>query len=153
METETIQTKVTPIYKNRNIKWLTGLVMVVMLVALLWFTIGRNFLLGEYASSEYQSVFLSNGQVYFGKLNFSGSWIKLRDVYYLQVTDPLQPQGDEDIPTQREKNIQLIKLGSELHGPEDEMFIDRDQILFWENMKDDSKVLQSIRDYKIRNGL
>ena len=95
-------------------------------------------------------MFLTNGQVYFGKISKSGQWIKLSDVYYLQITDPLQPagnQGDSVIP-KKEQSIQLVKLGSELHGPADVMYIEKDKILFWENMKDDSKVLQAIKQNK-----
>jgi hypothetical protein len=41
-----------------------------------------------------------------------------------------------------------VKLGSELHGPQDAMFIDSDKVMFWENMKDDSKVVQAIHQHK-----
>ncbi len=107
-------------------------------------------------TSDYQSVFLSNGQVYFGKLQQShGGWIKLSDIYYLQVTEDLQPasSGSATTPTtttpsNQQQKINLVKLGSELHGPTDEMYIAKDKILFWENMKDDSKVLQSIKQAK-----
>ncbi len=106
-------------------------------------------------NSEYQAVFLTNGQVYFGKLSQKhGGWIILKDIYYLQVTQNLQQAsgGNSDTATtgqsqatQQDQQVQLVKLGSELHGPEDEMFIARDKILFWENMSENSKVLNSIR--------
>lgn len=98
----------------------------------------------------YQAIFLTSGQVYFGNLEIDGSWIVLRDVYYLQA-DPSsqlsgtqQPQGTNQIPS----NFQLVKLGSEIHGPEDVMHIDSDKIIFWENMKPDSQVVQAIEKYK-----
>ncbi|OGE92987.1 MAG: hypothetical protein A3K08_02545 [Candidatus Doudnabacteria bacterium RIFCSPLOWO2_01_41_7] len=79
-----------------------------------------------------------------------GDWMQLRDIYYLQVTQQLQPDPtSQDATAQtQQKNIQLVKLGSELHGPQDVMNIDRDKILFWENMKDDSKVVEAIRKYQ-----
>ena len=107
------------------------------------------------AKSEYQSVFLTNGQVYFGKLAFQGGWVVMTDVYYLQVTEDLQAASTGDAATQtagqqksanQERIIELVKLGNELHGPDDTMYITKDQILFWENMKDDAKVLKSIRE-------
>ncbi|OGE74035.1 MAG: hypothetical protein A3I07_01130 [Candidatus Doudnabacteria bacterium RIFCSPLOWO2_02_FULL_42_9] len=101
--------------------------------------------------TEYQAVFLTSGQVYFGKLSMGeGDWMQLRDIYYLQVTQQLQPDPtSQDATAQtQQKNIQLVKLGSELHGPQDVMNIDRDKILFWENMKDDSKVVEAIRKYQ-----
>jgi hypothetical protein len=103
--------------------------------------------------SDYQAVFLENGQVYFGKLKPMGSWLALTDVYYLQVTQPLQSaSGQESPPTQTgtanaSQEVKLVKLGSELHGPQDAMYIDRSKILFWENMKEDSKVLEAIKRY------
>jgi hypothetical protein len=113
---------------------------------------GKFFSINREISGDYQAVFLNNGQVYFGKLKYQRGWIKLKDVYYLQVTDPLQGAEErENISVNTEQNIQLIKLGSELHGPEDEMFIEKNEVMFWENMKDDSKVLQSIRDYISKN--
>lgn len=44
--------------------------------------------------------------------------------------------------------MQLIKLGDEIHGPEDEMILSKDQVLFYENLKTDGKVAQSIEKYK-----
>ena len=38
----------------------------------------------------------------------------------------------------------LIKLGGELHGPKDQMTINRNQILFIEELKADSKVVTAI---------
>lgn len=102
--------------------------------------------------NRYQAVFLSSGQVYFGKLdNLGGDYSRLTDVFYIQATeseaDAQNPQGGTDATT----DLQLIKLGNEVHGPEDEMLINDDQILFVENLKADGKVSDSIRQYY--NGL
>ena|SRR3989344_6821883 len=137
-------------FKNMKTKWLIIFLVVLFLVYIFF---GKDFLINRKATSEYQAVFLENGQVYFGHLKYTDGWIKLTDVYYLQVTDPLQANTEEknNGATQREQNIQLIKLGSELHGPKDEMFIAKSKVMFWENMKDESKVLQSIKDHKLKN--
>jgi hypothetical protein len=42
----------------------------------------------------------------------------------------------------------LIKLGNEVHGPEDSMVIERSQVLFFENLKNDGKVVDSINKYQ-----
>lgn len=95
--------------------------------------------------NAYQAVFLTNGQVYFGKLsNTRAKYPELHDVYYLQ-RNPQQPQEGETID---QPQIALIKLGNEIHGPVDQMFLQRDHILFWENLKKDSKVVQSILQQK-----
>lgn len=100
--------------------------------------------------SKYQAVFFTNGQVYFGKLQNSGSgYMRLTDIYYLQS----QQNSDEDsgnpqATSNDQSNVQLIKLGDEIHGPEDEMVISKDQVLFYENLKPDGKVAQSIQKFK-----
>jgi hypothetical protein len=108
--------------------------------------------------SGYQAVFLTNGQVYFGKLSdVSDQYVTVKDIYYLQVTQPplqgsqqsgtpVQPAGQA--PSNQQAQLSLVKLGQELHGPVDEMKINRDQILFFEDMKEDGKVMQAIREYQ-----
>ncbi len=97
---------------------------------------------------QYQAVFLSDGQIYFGKLTGIGEeYATLEDIYYLQVQQEVQP----DTSAQPQTQISLAKLGNELHGPEDEMFINVDQILFWENLKDEGQVVQAIEDF-VENG-
>lgn len=93
-------------------------------------------------SSGFQAVFLTNGQVYFGHLKDAGTKMpRLTDIYYLQSNQQNNPQsGSKEAP-----QLSLVKLGKELHGPEDSMTIKSDQILFWENMKNDSKVVQAIQ--------
>ncbi|MCA9309001.1 hypothetical protein KC973_01365 [Candidatus Saccharibacteria bacterium] len=96
-------------------------------------------------SGKYQALFLTNGQVYFGKLaKVDNDTIKISDIFYLQVQQAVQPKEGED----KQGETQLVKLGEELHGPEDEMFIDRDQVLFWENLKGSGKVTEAISQYK-----
>lgn len=96
-------------------------------------------------SSQYQALFLTNGQVYFGKLEQADEdTIKISDIYYLQVQQEVQPKEGAE----QEGETQLVKLGEELHGPEDEMYIDRSQVLFWENLKQGSKVTSAIDAYK-----
>ncbi len=97
-------------------------------------------------STDRQAVFLTNGQVYFGYAkNEKSDPVILTDVYYLQqVSNSLQSDTTKDTQTPK---INLIKLGSELHGPKDILRINREQILFIEDMKSDSKVSQAIGEY------
>ncbi len=101
---------------------------------------------------NWQAVFLVNGQVYFGKIkDVKSDSLTLADIYYLQVvTKPLQTTqtGQAVSPTdQAQQQLTLIKLGNELHGPTDEMVINRQQILLTEKLKEDSRVVQAIADY------
>ena len=90
---------------------------------------------------EWQAVFLSNGQVYFGKImKENKEEIYLTDIYYLQVSSPLQ-QDSQPAPR---GELSLVKLGNELHGPEDLMIINKEHVLFTEDLRDDGKVVQAI---------
>ena len=124
------------------------LIILVLLSGVIYFWQAKNSvaIVGG-VSGEYQAVFLDNGQTYFGKVsNKESIYVKLSEVYYLQFQQPLQNQEEEDGSGQ--PDLTLVKLGSELHGPEDEMEILRDHILFIENLAADSKVAQAITAYK-----
>jgi hypothetical protein len=89
--------------------------------------------------TEYQAVFLDNGQVFFGKLgDVSSEYPTLRDVYYIQR------QVD---PEKKETRNILVHLGSEWHAP-DFMRINARHIVFIEPVAPDSRVVQLIREAK-----
>lgn len=97
---------------------------------------------------KYQAIFLNSqdGQVYFGKMKvFNQDIYQLTDIYYVRVENPIQPEG---VNQPAQPNISLAKLGNELHGPQDAMFIRRDQVLYWENLKDDGQVVTAIKEFK-----
>lgn len=101
-------------------------------------------------SSKYQAVFLSNGQVYFGKLEaVNKDYMKLTDIYYLQSQQSATDVGNSDNPQDStDGNVQLIKLGEEIHGPEDEMIVAKEHLLFFENLRQDGNVTRSINQHK-----
>lgn len=104
---------------------------------------------GDIKKDQYQGVFLSNGQVYFGKISGStGKALKLTDIYYLQVQTPQPLPSKKDESSNQQQNLSLAKLGGELHGPEDSMYIETNQVLFWENLKNDSQVVKAIQQNK-----
>lgn len=119
--------------------------MVVAIIGLAAYYAGTQ---GQAISSKpYQAVFLSNGQVYFGKIaKQTAINTILADIYYLQVQQPIQPppEGQQQAQTQ----IQLVKLGGELHKPKDEMTINNEHILFTEEIQNDGQVGQAIDRHK-----
>lgn len=101
-------------------------------------------------TKQMQAVFLNGGQVYFGKINsISDSSMRLSEIYYLRVNQQVQPNQANAQASQND--ISLVKLGCELHGPQDKMVINRDQIIFWENLKDDGQVAKAVTEYKKAN--
>jgi len=129
--------------------------VVVVLLVLLggWFTWSNMRGDAGVKGGQYQAVFLTNGQVYFGKVSdINSGYVKLSDIYYLQVQQSVQPDAKSSTTsTDNNSQVSLAKLGSELHGPEDTMYISRQQVLFWENLKNDGKVVQAINSYKQNN--
>lgn len=89
--------------------------------------------------TTYQAVFLEGNQIYFGKLReISSQYPILEEVYYVRLEGENVTSG------------KLVKLGdTEPHGPQNQMILNRDRILFWENLKPDSQIVQTIRSLKL----
>lgn len=140
----------SPRRRKGRVGMIIGLILGFVLLAAgiggYWF-LSRSQLSTQIDSGKYQAVFLSSGQVYFGKLTtVDRQYLKLSGVFYIQSQQ--DSASDEDqITTQESTGMQLIKLGEEVHGPEDTMVINRDQMLFFENLKSDGKVTQLIRQH------
>jgi len=135
---------VSPRKANSKIIGILILIIIIVVIGLLYSFVYRK----GFTQSDYQAVFLSNGQVYFGKLtNKNARYIVMKDIYYLQLKRPLQEQKPGE-PAQQ-PDLTLIKLGNELHGPLDRMEINKNHVLFIENLKDDSKVVTAIMEYKV----
>jgi len=140
----------TPAPQGSRKGWKAWVIVIVVLAVVLaggffaWKSMNKTGLVGI-DTNKYQAVFLTNGQVYFGKLSDSSNYqVKISDIYYLQVQQNVQPAEE----TNKDSQVSLAKLGQELHGPEDSMYISKDQVLFWENLKDDGKVVQAIKSNK-----
>ncbi|MEK7552853.1 MAG: hypothetical protein AAB505_01970 [Patescibacteria group bacterium] len=118
------------------------LILFVLIIAGLWWWLDGSSYTNS-SSETYQAVFLDNNQVYFGKLanRNNEDYATLTDIFYLQVSQPLQP-------SQPSTTVNLVKLGVEMHGPADMMRINQEHILFIEDLKPDSQVIQAIAKYK-----
>jgi hypothetical protein len=101
--------------------------------------------------NKYQAVFLNNGQVYFGKVTAMNSkYFSLQNVFYLNSTTNSSDKATTTTDTSS-NNFTLVKLGCELHGPYDQMVINREQVTFWENLKDDGQVVKTINEWVKQN--
>ena len=99
-----------------------------------------------------QAVFLANGQVYFGEIeSVNSKFLDLRRIYYLNVNQQVQPNQESSKNQQAQNNITLVKLGCELHGPVDQMVINREQVTFWENLSDDGQVAKAVAEWVKQN--
>lgn len=145
-----------PVQGGSRAPWVVLVIVVVVVLAVLGFLFRDKLGMGsksETKLSGYQAVFLTNGQVYFGKVSdMRDKYVTLKDIYYLQVNQQEQLQSGQPATTPAQQpQLSLVKLGNELHGPDDIMQINRDQILFFEELKADGRVAQAIEEYK-KNG-
>ena len=124
------------------------LVSIAILVGALagYFAFGNNGDEGQYVNkNEYQAVFVnvngtSGGQVYFGHIqSLTPNFVDLTNVFYIQ--------NQSNSNSSSNNSYTLVKLGCELHGPEDQMVINRSQVYFWENLKSSGQVSQKIAQY------
>ena len=109
-------------------------------------------------SSNWQAVFLVNGQTYFGHVDgVEDGFLMMRDIYYLtnktNVTNetndgekaPLR-QGYGGSPLRSE--TKLVKFGTERHRPVDELKINMAQVLMIEELSKESEVVKAIEGYE-----
>lgn len=103
-----------------------ALVIVALIVALIARAVSpTDPIAGAINANDYQAVFLTNGQVYFGHLSTSASGAyELRHVYYLSST---------------KSGAKLNKLVNDVYGPKDLIIINRAQILYVENLRPDGR--------------
>lgn len=129
-----------------------ALAVFLAIAATAWGSFQAKSLVNE---DQFQAVFLDNGQVYFGKLSdVNGEYVRLTNIFYLQVEQQIQPdQDDPNTPDDgASPQISLAKLGNELHGPEDVMYIQRSKVVFWENLKSEGQVVQAINNFESNGG-
>ena len=131
---------------------------IVLLFAVTALVVSLTFLLAFGGASvqrsvqkdKYQAVFLNNGQVYFGNIkSINDKTYDLRGIYYLQTNGGTDAAAQTSTTTAT--NVSLVKLGCELHAPYDQMLINANQVLFWENLQSTGQVVQAITKYKTDN--
>lgn len=123
----------------------------ILVVAVVWFVAlgGSNKESSYVDKSKLQAVFLNGGQVYFGNIkDLNGKFLSMKNIYYLRVNQQVQPNQSNSSSS---NDISLVKLGCELHGPQDTMVINREQVIFWENLKDNGQVAEAVKNYKEAN--
>ena len=110
----------------------------VAFVAAFVFTQWWDFTIPSLGRAEYQAVFLTNGQTYFGRYyDRIGAYAKIEDVYYIQQAQASegQPAGDP----------RLVRRGVEPHGPDHRMLVPKTSILFVEDLSSDSPIATFMR--------
>lgn len=109
-----------------------------MFFGVLFLTQWWDYTLPSLGRAEYQAVFLTNGQTYFGRYyDRIGAYAKIEDVYYLQQTQATSPDQAPD--------TKLIRRGKELHAPASLMLVPKTAILFVEDLTSSSPITQFMK--------
>ena len=87
--------------------------------------------------TEYQAVFLANGQAFFGKAEVGQDYVTLKDVFFIQRQ--VNPEDSKQV-----RNV-LVKKAQEPHAP-GVTYINRAHVLLIEPVSSDSQVAKLIKD-------
>lgn len=140
----------SPRRSNKGLIWTIVIALLVIILGVVGWMVWSNSKNATTGidSSRYQAVFMSNGQIYFGKLaSFNDDSFKITSIYYPQAQATGEAGEETDVTTEQ-SNISLFRVTDGVHGPDDEMIIMKSQILYYENLQENSKVTQLIEQNK-----
>jgi hypothetical protein len=89
--------------------------------------------------AKYQVVTLTNGEVYYGRLRFFPS-PRLIDTWLFQQTSSQEEQEGPE--------LNLVPFNSLFFGPENILYLQKEQIAWWADLKEDSAILDFINSQK-----
>ncbi|MBI2309298.1 hypothetical protein HYU89_00160 [Candidatus Collierbacteria bacterium] len=93
---------------------------------------------GAEPSSAFWAVYLDSGQVFYGKKgNPDKNYVTMTDVFYYQP----------GVRSTKSGNIRIIKVGTEIHQPQDYVYVNKLHIERQEQLSSDSKVVKAIEQY------
>lgn len=88
----------------------------------------------------YQAVTLTNNQLYFGKITkISDQSVTLKDTYYIVV-----PTSSENKPSEVTDATVLRSIKKAAYSPQDTVEIQRENVVYWQNLQKDSQVVKTI---------
>ncbi len=124
----------------RRNSYILLLAALIILVGVVSFIVTRN---GNAHSKMRSVVVMNNGQTYFGYLSDTDKpFFTLKDVYY-----PHDPASVKNINPDVKKKVSLFRYGDEVYGPEALMRINRDDVVYYSVMRDNSKINEAINRF------
>lgn len=131
------------IFRAANIVAFFGVVILIITIVILVFEVHTKPEASLVNTSEYQAVFVNatgtdGGQAYFGHITaLNNQYVELNDVFYLEPGKTNQ--------------FTLNKLSCAIYTPNDPMVINRQQVEYWENVNNNSQVVQDINKWINQN--
>ncbi len=120
--------------RNGFILLIAALIIVVGVIS---FVVTRN---GSANSGKRSVIVMNNGQTYFGHLSDTDKdFFTLKDVFY-----PQDPASVRNTNPDVKKKVSLFRYGDEVYGPVSMMRINRDDVVYYSVMRDNSKINEAI---------
>jgi len=82
--------------------------------------------------SEYSAVYMSTGDIYYGKLDLFPR-MRIRNVWFLQ----------RGVDAQNQPQLGIAPFGTAFWGPVDEVYLNPQQVIFWTRLRNDSQVAKA----------
>ncbi|MBI3638636.1 hypothetical protein HY227_02745 [Candidatus Wolfebacteria bacterium] len=111
------------------------IVLIIVFGVILFLKSGANFS-GLFSGSSYWAVYMTTGDVYFGKLHYFPK-LSLTDVWFLDRTS-----GDPQNP------IKVSEFNKAFWGPDGRLYLNEKNILWKVKMRPDSQVVEYIKNNK-----
>jgi cytoskeletal protein RodZ len=130
--------KIKIMFRNKKVKFFSFLVLIIILIAIgVW--IGLAFFgshsVDANAPSPYTAVYMTSGDIYFGKLS-SFPRLHMTDAWYLERTT------DASGKTQ----VGVAPLTASFWGPVGDIYINGQNVLFYAPIKSGSQLVQAIEN-------
>ncbi len=115
-------------------KLIAVLVLIVLVVLIFGLWLGLKLMSPKNPAgpSEYSAVYLTTGDIYFGKLSWFPS-LRLTNVWFLQ----------RSVNQQNQAQLGLSALKNAFWGPVDEVHLNAKQVIFWTSLRNDSQLVQA----------
>ena len=121
---------------SKKIAFIFILVVVVLLGLVVWLIVTLMNLEKTptvNAPSEYSAVYLTTGDIYFGKLSMFPN-PRLTNVWFIQ----------KSLDAQNQPQFNLMPIASVSWGPTSEIFLNSKEIVFWTRLRNDSQVVKAL---------
>ncbi len=89
-------------------------------------------------SSDYSAVYLTSGDIYFGKLSWF-PWPRLKNVWYIQRT----------VAPNSQSQLGVAPFVNAFWGPMDEVYLNPKEIIFWTRLRSDSQLVGALSNPSI----
>lgn len=116
-------------------KLLIILILIVIVILVIGIWLGSSLLSAKNPAgpSEYSAVYLTTGDIYFGKLSWF-PWPHLENVWFLQ----------RSVNQQNQAQLGVAPFTSAFWKPIDEVYLNPKQIIFWTYLRNDSQLAQAL---------